>query len=505
MMMRLVEKGGEAEPNVFPGDGSRGVPQQRGAGSPKASPLPLNLWRENVPALDSGSCRMSKTECTEVHGPHGDGKAKLDDSLTNIQWLGRLSCQSFIPYEEENGGNAEPVKPSRSSSKDRPPYSYLQIIQLAINGTQTRRMTLQQIYTWVEEHFPYYKYIAKPGWKNSIRHNLSIHDIFVRQRENNGKAMYWTIKPSCQSVSSSSSKQAGQEKDLAISQQPGSKVRKVKPILPRMCSPYPVASPVFVTIPVLYQTPVLSAITSSSSRTRRTIDTPIAPKLPLLMENLNSCPEDKAKESTALAVMEPQKIVAKRWKDRNHQQSYTSRKANRRILELNQPDHITPGSTSSTYTDKNVMEPIYVSSAGLTISPFKTPVKTVLVQGLATSTPCRDESGVVSPGSMWASWRLELSSPKLEDSLLDCSLLKSPTHEPLQEIVQVRRKSDGGDRDLEEFLGFSPLREISSTDMLGFDQQNEGVAKIFSDFSMPNLEEAIDMTNLSWAYIYNRN
>ncbi|XP_030056875.1 uncharacterized protein LOC115468892 isoform X2 [Microcaecilia unicolor] len=447
MMMRLVEKGGEAEPNVFPGDGSRGVPQQRGAGSPKASPLPLNLWRENVPALDSGSCRMSKTECTEVHGPHGDGKAKLDDSLTNIQWLGRLSCQSFIPYEEENGGNAE----------------------------------------------------------NSIRHNLSIHDIFVRQRENNGKAMYWTIKPSCQSVSSSSSKQAGQEKDLAISQQPGSKVRKVKPILPRMCSPYPVASPVFVTIPVLYQTPVLSAITSSSSRTRRTIDTPIAPKLPLLMENLNSCPEDKAKESTALAVMEPQKIVAKRWKDRNHQQSYTSRKANRRILELNQPDHITPGSTSSTYTDKNVMEPIYVSSAGLTISPFKTPVKTVLVQGLATSTPCRDESGVVSPGSMWASWRLELSSPKLEDSLLDCSLLKSPTHEPLQEIVQVRRKSDGGDRDLEEFLGFSPLREISSTDMLGFDQQNEGVAKIFSDFSMPNLEEAIDMTNLSWAYIYNRN
>nr|XP_033784752.1 forkhead box protein M1-like isoform X2 [Geotrypetes seraphini] len=460
-MMSLAEKDGEAGPSAFPGDAIR------------------------------------------------ESKAQLDDSLTNIQWLGRLSCQSLIPDEVENGGKAEPAKPPRCPSKDRPPYSYLQLIQLAINGTQTRRMTLQQIYTWVEERFPYYKYVAKPGWKNSIRHNLSIHKMFVRQREANGKAMYWTIKPSCQSACSSLSKQAGQEKDLAVLQQPGSKVRKMKPILPRECSLYPVASPVFITIPVLYQTPVFSAFISSSSRTRRTTDTPIAPKLPLLMENQNACPKEAlvaaAGEAKTLAGMEPQKIVAKRWKGRGHQQSLTGRKGNRRRLGLDQPGHITPGSSSNTPTDNVVRETVCAGSAGLASSPFKTPVKTVLVQGLATSTPCRNDSGLVSPGSMWASWKLELPSPKLEDSLLDCSLLKSPSQELLQETVHVRRKPEGGDRDLEDLLGFSPLRDVSATDMLGFDQQSEGVAKIFSDFSLPNLEEAIDMTNLSWTYIYNRN
>lgn len=26
-------------------------------------------------------------------------------------------------------------------------------------------MTLKDIYTWIEDHFPYFKHMAKPGWK----------------------------------------------------------------------------------------------------------------------------------------------------------------------------------------------------------------------------------------------------------------------------------------------------------------------------------------------------
>ncbi|XP_074259490.1 forkhead box protein M1 isoform X8 [Saimiri boliviensis] len=70
------------------------------------------------------------------------------------------------------------------------------MIQFAINSTERKRMTLKDIYTWIEDHFPYFKHIAKPGWKNSIRHNLSLHDMFVRETSANGKVSFWTIHPS---------------------------------------------------------------------------------------------------------------------------------------------------------------------------------------------------------------------------------------------------------------------------------------------------------------------
>ena len=31
--------------------------------------------------------------------------------------------------------------------------------------------------------------------QNSIRHNLSLHDMFVRETAQDGKVSYWTIRP----------------------------------------------------------------------------------------------------------------------------------------------------------------------------------------------------------------------------------------------------------------------------------------------------------------------
>ncbi|XP_063357453.2 forkhead box protein M1-like [Pelmatolapia mariae] len=78
---------------------------------------------------------------------------------------------------------------------ERPPYSYMAMIQFAINSRKNRRMTLKEIYMWIEDNFPYYRDVAKPGWKNSIRHNLSLHDMFIRETSPDGKMSFWTIRP----------------------------------------------------------------------------------------------------------------------------------------------------------------------------------------------------------------------------------------------------------------------------------------------------------------------
>lgn len=76
-------------------------------------------------------------------------------------------------------------------SKQKPPYSYMAMIEMAINSSNINRMSLRDIYSWIEQKFDYFS-TAKPGWKNSIRHNLSLHDVFVR--ESDEKNSTWSLK-----------------------------------------------------------------------------------------------------------------------------------------------------------------------------------------------------------------------------------------------------------------------------------------------------------------------
>ncbi|XP_033968216.1 forkhead box protein M1 isoform X1 [Pseudochaenichthys georgianus] len=135
----------------------------------------------------------------------------LDDSLTNIQWLGRMNTCGFQPDPVKQMAIKENLTMSSGTFQarnalidaesaqqpmsERPPYSYMAMIQFAINSGKSRRMTLKEIYLWIEDHFPYFREVAKPGWKNSIRHNLSLHDMFIRETSPDGKISFWTIRP----------------------------------------------------------------------------------------------------------------------------------------------------------------------------------------------------------------------------------------------------------------------------------------------------------------------
>ena len=146
-----------------------------------------------------------------------------DDELTNLTWLQDQNLlQNFSPNtsstREELGDDNEILLPEvnsirldpsaeinnngNNSDKEtesnlsacsvppvtynprvhvhtKPPYSFSSLIFMAIESSTTKALPVKDIYAWILDNFPYYQ-TAPDGWKNTVRHNLSLNKCFQK-------------------------------------------------------------------------------------------------------------------------------------------------------------------------------------------------------------------------------------------------------------------------------------------------------------------------------------
>ncbi|KAF7313578.1 Fe-S cluster assembly protein DRE2 [Mycena chlorophos] len=103
-------------------------------------------------------------------------------------------------YQDSPNDSTGGLPINLDSLRDGPPgtkpfYPYSTLIRYAIKGSPSQKLLLEDIYYAIESRFPYFR-TAPNGWKNSVRHNLSLNPCFQKEARpltDRGKGSYWIV------------------------------------------------------------------------------------------------------------------------------------------------------------------------------------------------------------------------------------------------------------------------------------------------------------------------
>ena len=108
-------------------------------------------------------------------------------SIGSLKLHSRQKHNSEIDTETKVSIDPEP---NEFNDLKKPKMSYAELIKESLMKNPDVKLTSTDIYKTISASYPYYK-MENKDWKNSIRHCLTIYDIFTKLSQDRGS--YWTL------------------------------------------------------------------------------------------------------------------------------------------------------------------------------------------------------------------------------------------------------------------------------------------------------------------------